>query len=395
MSDTPAFSKSVQSVPYRRLGAFYFFYFASLGALLPYWGLYLQSRGLSAHQIGMVMALLSATKVAAPNVLGWIADYTGRPVAWVRIACLLAAVLFLPLLRVSAYGEILVVTLAFGVCWSAALSQFEAVTLAHLGGAAHRYPWIRLWGSVGFIVAVLSLGMGMDRLGVDYLPRVLAVLLGLIWLSVQFVPDPAKKVLASDDRTPWRQLLWQRPVIAFLLAVFLVQAAHGPYYVFYSIYLEAHGYSGLVIGVLWSLGVVAEIVLFITFPFLVRWISLRGLWLAAMLLGTVRWLTIGFGVARLEVLLAAQLLHAATFAVNHAVAMQLLRHYFGTRHQGKGQALYSSLSFGLGSMVGSYLAGAYWQAVGAQWVYGAAAAASLLAFLVAWLGSGRQEALSQ
>lgn len=381
-------------MPYRRLKAFYFCYFASLGALLPYWGLYLQTQGLDADQIGAVMALLSATKVAAPNLLGFIADRSGRRVAWVRIACFLAAAFFLLVFRVSSYLEWLAVTLAFGMGWSAALSQFEALTLAHLGGGAKAYPWIRLWGSLGFIVAVQGLGIGIDRFGVDFLPRVLAILLGLIWLSVQFVPEPAQPI-DSSSRDFGCQALWRRRVLAFLLAVFLVQVAHGPYYVFYSIYLEANGYSGLITGMLWSLGVAAEILLFLGFPFLLQVISLRKLWLGAMLLGAMRWLIIAFGVTQLELLVAAQLLHAATFAVNHAVAMQLVRGYFGSRHQGKGQALYSSFSFGLGGMVGSFLAGIFWQAAGPLWVYGSAAVVSLLAFWVAWIGTERQGALSQ
>ncbi|MFN3919478.1 MAG: MFS transporter [Methylohalobius sp.] len=382
-------------MPYRRLKAFYFCYFASLGALLPYWGLYLQTQGLDADQIGAVMALLAATKVAAPNLLGFIADLSGRRVAWVRIACFLAATFFLLVFRVSSYLEWLAVTLAFGVCWSAALSQFEAVTLAHLGRDAGHYPWIRLWGSLGFIAAVQGLGIGIDRFGVDFLPRVLAILMGLIWLSVQFVPEPVQPLIDSSGPDFGCQTLWRRRVLAFLLAVFLVQVAHGPYYVFYSIYLEANGYSGLITGMLWSLGVAAEILLFLGFPFLLQAVSLRKLWLGAMLLGAMRWLIIAFGVTRLELLVVAQLLHAATFAVNHAVAMQLVRGYFGARHQGKGQALYSSFSFGLGGMVGSFLAGTFWQAAGPLWVYGSAAVVSLLAFFVAWLGTERQGALSQ
>lgn len=366
-----------------RLKAFYFFYFASLGAILPYWGLYLQAQGLSACQIGTVLAAFAATKVVAPNLLGWLADLSGRRIAWVRLACLLAAVFFLFIFKVKGYLELLGVTLAFGICWSAALSQFEAVTLAHLGSAGERYSLIRLWGSLGFIVAVVGLGIGIDRFGVDFLPKILAVLFGWIWGCAQFVPEPPI-VGDSLDLKPWCRTLWRPQVLAFLGTVFLVQVAHGPYYTFYSIYLEANGYSGLATGVLWSLGVIAEIALFIGFPSLLRMVSLRRLWLVALLLGAVRWLILAVGVARWELLVLAQLLHAATFAVNHAVAMQLVQSYFGARHQGKGQALYSSLSFGLGGMVGSYLAGAWWQAVGPAWVYGAAAGISLLAFGLAW-----------
>ncbi|HEB77244.1 MAG TPA: MFS transporter [Methylothermaceae bacterium] len=369
------------TVPYFRLAGFYGCYFASLGALLPYWGLYLRDLGLAPVQIGTVMALLSATKVVAPNLLGWIADHTGRRVAWVRVACLLAATFFLPLLRLHDYRHIVIATIAFGVFWSAALSQFEAVTLAHLHPRAERYPWVRLWGSIGFIVAVLGLGVALDRYGTVLLPQVVAVLLGLIWLSVQVVPEP--NVKAEGDHSPWGRLLWRWPVLAFLVVIFLVQVAHGPYYVFYSIHLKEHGYPGIFIGGLWTLGVIAEVLLFLLFPWLLYWLPLRGLWLASMLLGTLRWWLIGHYADDLGLLAAAQLLHAATFAINHAVAMQLLRSFFGPRHQGKGQALYSSLSFGLGSMVGSYLAGYYWQEWGAVWVFDAAALISLLAFVFA------------
>ncbi len=370
-------------IPYGRLAAFYFFYFASLGALLPYWGLYLRDLGLDATRIGLVLALLSATKVLAPNMLGWIADHTGRPLVWVRLACLLAFVLFLPMLWEQRYLGILAVTLAFGVFWSAALSQFEAVTLVHLQQAVDRYSWIRLWGSVGFIVAVLGLGNALDHVGAWGLPWVVTGLLLMIWLTTLSVPEIAGRSSRSGDHVSWGKILWHPPMLAFLLAVFLIQAAHAPYYVFYSIYLSEKGYSGLVTGGLWTLGVLAEILLFLIFPWLRRFFSLKGLWLIGILLGAVRWLAIGFFANDLMILATAQLLHAATFAINHAVAIQYIRQSFGIRHLGKGQALYSSLSFGLGGMVGSWVSGLVWHGLGPQWVFGGAAVLSLLAMLVA------------
>ncbi|NNF97645.1 MAG: MFS transporter, partial [Halobacteria archaeon] len=62
-------------MPYWRLSGFYFFYFASLGALLPYWGLYLKSQGYDITAIGDLMAIIMATKIISPNIWGWIADH--------------------------------------------------------------------------------------------------------------------------------------------------------------------------------------------------------------------------------------------------------------------------------------------------------------------------------
>ena len=81
-------------MPYWRLSGFYFFYFAVLGALVPYWGLYLQFRGFGPAQIGELMAVLMATKIVAPNIWGWIADHTGRRMAIVRSASLISFLVF-------------------------------------------------------------------------------------------------------------------------------------------------------------------------------------------------------------------------------------------------------------------------------------------------------------
>lgn len=383
-------------IPYKRLSAFYLFYFATLGALLPYWGLYLKSRGLTALEIGTVMAWLSATKVVAPNLLGWLADYQGRRLAWIRLSCLLAATLFLGIFRAHDYWQLLAVTVAFGIFWSAALSQFEAVTLAHLAEQSRRYPWIRLWGSVGFIAAVLGLGWVLDRGGIGRLPSSLAILLSLIWAVAQLVPEPRPCCQRAQSASSWHSQLWRAQVIAFLVCVFLVQAAHGPYYVFYSIYLKSHQYSNFWIGGFWSVGVLAEIVLFLVLPVLLQRTSPRRLLLGGVGLGAVRWLVIGWGADHFWLLLAAQLLHAWTFGATHAAAMQLLGRYFALPHQGKGQALYSSLSFGLGSMAGSYAAGWFWDRFGAAMVFSGAAAVSLLALVIAWFWiKGQEEALSQ
>jgi PPP family 3-phenylpropionic acid transporter len=85
---------SRKTIPYWRLSGFYLFYFAVLGALLPYWSLYLQSLGFSSHKIGELMALLMATRILAPNIWGYIADYSGRRMTIIRLASLLAALAF-------------------------------------------------------------------------------------------------------------------------------------------------------------------------------------------------------------------------------------------------------------------------------------------------------------
>jgi PPP family 3-phenylpropionic acid transporter len=371
--------------PYWRLSGFYLFYFATLGALIPYWGLYLQALGFSASDIGELVAILMATKIVAPNIWGWIADHTGRRMVIVRVASLLALVSFAGVLLGSGYWWLALVISVFSFFWNAALPQFEATTLNHLGSDTHRYSSIRLWGSIGFIALAAGLGPMLDHHGIDLLPYVLLALFAGIWLNSLAVPERAAGHLPLDHE-PLGRLLRRREV-AFLLAVcFLLQASHGPYYTFFSIYLEEHGYSRSAIGQLWALGVVAEIGVFLVMH---RWLPRFGprrLMLAVVALTTLRWLLIAAFAAHLWVMALAQTLHAASFGLYHATAIHLIHRLFRGRHQGKGQALYSSLSFGAGGALGSLASGYLWEGLGGEWVYGFAALLSAAAGYFAFGG---------
>ncbi len=381
---------AADKVPYWRLSGFYFFYFATLGAFLPYWSLYLESQGLSALQIGELSALMVATKIVAPNLWGIIADYTGKSLRIIRLASFFATLFFAGFLYFSGYLWFAVLTVIFSFFWNAALPQFEAVTLFHLRQDPHRYSQIRLWGSVGFILTVLGIGRLAEHYPVALLPQIIIILLGLIWLSALITPEARITTSAHDSIGIWRIL--RRPeIIAFILVYMILQLAHGPYYVFFSIFLAKLGYSGSVIGLLWALGVCAEIVLFLVIKPILRWVSLRTLLLVSVFLSIVRWLLIAHYADQFVILAIAQCLHAATFGSSHVAAIHLVHQYFGDQHQGKGQALYSSMSFGLGGMLGSLFSGYFWDEMGATFVYSMAAGVCCVAFLIAFIWIGKTD----
>ncbi len=373
---------------YWRLSGFYLFYFASLGALIPYWGLYLKSLGFGSVEIGELVAIIMATKIVAPNVWGWIADHTGRRMSIVRAGCLFAALAFAGVFFGQGYWWLVLVMSVFSFFWNAALPQFEATTLNHLGDQTHRYSSIRLWGSIGFILAVAGLGALFEQAGTALLPSVLVVLLAAIWLSSLLVPESAAGHQALNEE-PLRKVLRQPAVVSLLLVCFLLQASHGPYYTFYSLYMVDHGYSESAIGQLWALGVVAEILVFLKMHHWLPRFGARNLMLAAAALTALRWLLIALFVEQVWIMAFAQTLHAASFGVYHAVSIHLIHHLFTGRHQGRGQALYSSLSFGAGGAAGSLLAGYLWDGIGAQWTYILAAATAVLAGWIAWRGVER------
>lgn len=370
---------------YWRLSGFYLFYFASLGALLPYWGLYLKSLDFSVTEIGQLVAILMATKIVAPNIWGWIADHTAHRMAIIRLGSLLAAATFSGVFFANSFWWLALVMAVFSFFWNAALPQFEATTMNHLGDKLHRYSGIRLWGSIGFILAVTGLGALLGQSGTGVLPMVLMGLFVLIWLSSLTVPESAAGHLPLDQE-PLHKVLC-RPVVLSLLAVcFLVQASHGPYYAFFSIYMEDYGYSTAVIGQLWALGVFAEIGIFLLVPVLLPRFGVRKLLITAVALTTLRWVLTALYADRLAVIIFSQTLHAASFGLYHAVMISLIHSLFVGTHQGRGQALYSSISFGAGGAAGILVSGYLWTDMGPQTMYLMAAMTSLCALLVVFFG---------
>lgn len=369
--------------PYWPLSAFYFFFFAVVGAMLPFWPLYLESLGLAPVQIGALVAIVMVTKIVAPNVWGWVADRRGRRMPLVRLACFAATLVFAAVLASTRFWWLAVLMVLYSFFWNSALPQFEAVTLNHLAGRVERYARIRLWGSVGFIAAVMALGGIVDDAGAGSVPFVVLALLACVALASLAVSDAGAP---ARLRAPGSLLsVLRRPSVpALLLACLLMQAGHGPYYTFYSIYLEEHAYSTTVIGALWALGVLAEVAVFVVMHRLVRWSGLRSLLLLAFALTVLRWVMVAFLVESAIAMVLAQLLHAASFGLYHGVAIQLVHRQFVASHQGRGQALYSSVSFGAGGAVGALASGYAWSVFGATATWLGAAALTAVGLLIVW-----------
>lgn len=377
-------------LPYLSLSGFYFCYFATLGAFIPYWGVYLDHAGFNHRQIGELSALLAATRILSPNIVGWLADRTGKSLAIIRFCCFFAALSFGGFLLPNSYAWLVVVTVGFGLFWNVILPQFEAATLHHLSHHPHRYSQIRLWGSVGFIAAVLGVGNLLDYQPATWMPLIVLALLVCSGVVVLFVPEtPQIKGDVVSGRALGKRS-GKPEVLAFLLVCLLLQAAHAPYYVFYSLYLKQYGYTAALTGGLWALGVVAEIMLFMVMGRLLRHLPLRNLLLCCIFLSILRWLSLACYADNLACLVVAQLLHAATFGGVHVACIHLMQRYFGDRHQGKGQALIVSFGYGLGGLLGSYYSGLLWQAQGGVGVFLLSAACCGVALLIAFIGVGRE-----
>jgi MFS transporter, PPP family, 3-phenylpropionic acid transporter len=352
-----------------RLAAFYFLFFAYAGAYVAYFPLYLASRDLNAVEIAGVLALPAIARIVVPTAWGSIADRTGAHRAIIAMSCVASAAGFalIPFTDHIAWVIGLTSLLSAG-----ALPLVEAITLGALAGQSGRYGPIRLWGSVGFMAVVLGAGAWLDRQPISTLPWALVFFMLATLAAALALPRGrvhAGAQPASLQITP--------SIVALLGAGFCNAVAHGALYAFLSLHLTREGYSGTTIGILWTLGVAAEIVVFLFLPQLFRRYALSTLLVASLGCGVLRFAAIGWAAGELWIVLMAQLLHAATFGSFHAAAVAAVLRVFPEQAQARGQALLSSVSSGAGAAAGLLLAGSAWQSGGAQLAFSASAVAAL------------------
>jgi PPP family 3-phenylpropionic acid transporter len=349
-----------------RLGAFYFAFFAYSAAYVAYFPLYLAGRGLDAGAIALVLALPQLARIFAPAAWGWVADRTGARGGIVVASCAGMGACFAALPYVDAAGIAWLIGIT-GIVSAGALPLVETIALGMPGGPA-RYGPIRLWGSIGFIAVVLGGGAALDHFSALAVAPAMALLalcavaaaVGLpAGRRVPGVPAPALRI------TP--------EALSVFGAGFSMAAAHGVLYAFLTLHLQRLGYSGSTIGALWTLGVVAEIAVFYYLPGLLRRFSLSTILLFSFACAVVRFFGIAWLAAELWLLLIAQLLHAATFGAFHSASITAIHRIFPEAAHARGQAIFSSVSYGAGGAAGAVIAGWAWDAAGAGAAFSSAA----------------------
>ena len=370
--------------------SFFFAYYAYVGIFSPYATLYFADRGMNAAQIGVMMSLIQALRIFGPNLWGWAADTTQRRVLVLRLTAWATALSFIGFFFGYSFASFFVVMVMINFFSSAQTPLSEALLVNSLRGDLTYYGRIRLWGSIGFIVAVTCAGQILDSVGVDAMPWLALGTLVLTGLASLRIPEEVLPVTQGDKPSVMR-LLRRREVIAFFISTALMLAAHAAIYTFYSLYLEQHGYSKSLIGLMWSLGVLAEIVFFFYQAPLFRRFGVRNLMLTSLLLAVLRFATIGLFADSLLILLLAQVLHAATFGVHNSASVAVMQRWFSGALQARGQALFVSISYGLGGTLGSLGLSLVWKQIDSLAVFVIAAGLAVCAFVAARLSFRWQE----
>ncbi len=363
-------------------------YFAHIGFFNPYLPLWLKDLGYSLMTLSLLMIVPPATRLIGPLAWGWLSDHTGERVKLLRYAATVALLVSLGLWVEGGTAWLALVLFIVFLHTSAMMPMSEAA-LAHLvsaGGAfdAKRYGRVRLWGSLGFLVTVFAAGAWFEVWGLGHFPAWTVGSLALVTVSAWCLPDLKEEHAAHEPKPSLRPVLRQHAVRWFFASAFFHVLAHMGLYIYFSLHLDALGYGKAVIGLMWGLSVIVEIVWFYTQG---RWLPRLSLtaWLLLCALLTALRMGLTAGWASVwGVLLFAQCLHAFTFAAHHAVCTALLSQHFPGRLRGRGQALYVTLAYGVPGVLGGLTGGVISSRLGLPAVFWACAVCALLSAFCAW-----------
>ena len=373
-----------QMVPFAALSASYF---AHIGFFNPYLPLWLKHLGLSLWMIGLLTSMQAVTRVFAPYLWGWLSDRSGERVPLMRWCAGMALLCSIGLLFSNSPWWLAAVLFLMFTHTSAMMPMSEAA-MAHLVSHqgtldVRRYGRIRLWGSVGFLVTVFVSGHWFEVHGMVDFPFWTVLTLVAINLSVWSLPNIREATHLTAGQSGFTAVLLKPPTLWFFATLFFHVLSHVAIYTFFSLYLDELGYGKDMIGVLWAVSVIVEIIGFFSQSRWFHWLSLPA-WLCvctglmAMRMGLTAW----YG-QLLPVLLLAQCLHVFTFAIQHTVCIAWLSQHFPGRLRGRGQALYAVIGYGFTGVLGALGGAALSTHWGLQTVFIAAIPVAVLALLCA------------
>ena len=352
-----------------RLSVFYGAYFLVLGIQLPFLPIWLEGRGLSPQEIAIVVAAPMMMRVIFTPLMALSVGRLGglrQAIAWFAW---LGAIAVMALVPVNGFVAILCVVLVATLFWNPVLPVTEALAMAGVRRGLSSYGRMRLWGSLSFIVANLGGGFLLARAHPEYILFVLIATFFLTALAALLLVEPPDE--AGVETPPATSLsvreavdlMRYAPLIAVILAASLVNASHGVFYAFGTVHWAAAGIGLGLAGMLWAIGVVAEIGLFAVSRPAVRAFTAIGLIILAGVAGVVRWsafaLDPGF-----TGLLVLQALHAFTFGAMHLGIVHAISELAPERSAAAAQAFHFTVS---GLILGgaTFLSGPLYQAHGA------------------------------
>lgn len=386
--DDPGSARQRSAVSWQRssrhVRAGYFWYYAAIGAFIPFTALYYRDLGFSGLQIGALTALPSLGVALFGPLWGAVSDSLAIHRLVLRVGLVLAALLAFAASQVSAFTSLfpLIAVLSFAVVPVAPLLDGYGVTVSERLGRS--YGGLRVWGSLGFMVSVLVVGRIMGERVSSLVLVAYAACLGLTLLSVVGIPRLAERHPRSL-LGGLRDVARNRPLMLLLLIAYLLSSGGAIMYIFLGIRLQEIGGSANIVGVAFALSAVSELPVVAFGGWFLSRLGAPRLIAVALCVYIVRFAAFS-AISDPEWMLPVQLLHGLSYGAFLMASVTLAHRLAGSEHAATAQSLLTAMSFGFGSITGSIIGGALLDRIGTVGLFRGAALLMVMTLAVLVIG---------
>lgn len=377
-----------------RIAAFYFVFYMSMGLLVPYLPSYFKTLGCTGQDLASISSLTYLAAMFVPPLWGVLADRTRRPALLMKLACLSAALAFVPMLWATSFAAVFAAMAGYALLVAPVIPLADTVAVGEARRLKTEFARLRLWGSIGFIVSVLSFGLYLDYGGrFSHVPAaVLAVMACYVVVALLNRAPPELDKRPAPTLADARSLICQPAFLLFLAGTLVHWAALSAYYLLFTIRLGDLQIGPKYAGWAFTFGVTAEILMMWCFRPLRRRVPVLLILAAASVLTSLRWLLVAYVENGLALALI-QVGHGFTFGACYVGSIAYLEESVPPQLMATGRALFASLVMGLGGMLGNMLAGNLYDAGGSRLAFLCSGLMELLVpliLLAAWRAGAAQ-----
>ena len=355
--------------------------FLQVGVALPFFPVVIAGQGLSPSRLALVLAAIAGARTIVTPLLGFLSDRFRLWRGFLVLIGLGAALGYAGFGMVHGFWGLLLLAFLLGPLYAAITPIIDAHALRSAERRGGDFGRMRLWGSVAFLVTNIVGGALIGVLGASSITAILVSLTVLGALSVLLLPGGVHGAPGSAPRigmTDVRKLLTMPRFLAVLLIGGGIQTTHVVLYNFGTLVWRDQGMGSTEIGLLWAIGVSAEVALLSFGKLLVARFGAERMLMLGGAAGALRWGVLALA-PPLFPLLILQLLHAFTFALTYIAAIHLVQRAVPAQLAATAQTIYTVGTSGIFASAMTVLAGPLYAHFGA----GVYAAPAMLAGLCA------------
>jgi PPP family 3-phenylpropionic acid transporter len=333
-------------MPFFKLSAFYFFYFASVGVYIIFLPKVLHDIGYSPNDIGILFALAPLMRFLTPFLFLKHIKLNNHIFKWSLYLSIVSSMFFY--ITIDNFYLFLINNLILGICISLVLPYIETYAIGTLG--KNRYGKSRLYGSIGFMTIALVLAKFLNNSNIALHYYLISTIL-TAFFAILIIKDENKTIQENQvDNKPFSIFTYW----SFWLSLFLMQVSFGGFYNFFTIYETSHGISLEMTSYLWAFGVVCEIImLYFQAPLLKN--NLITVIKISVFLTIIRWLLLFLYPNSLTITFISQSIHALSFGLYHSAVIMYLYTLYSNKKLA--QQFMFGFAYGLGGFVGAIVSG--------------------------------------